>query len=158
MGRIIVGVEGSGGATGALKWAIEEAKIRSAKIEVITAYSTTFVSNASDFNYVPIEPLDLQEQVQAMQQEIVTSVVGDEDVEIECKMVKGRAADVLITAGQDAEMVVVGSRGRGGFKGLLLGSVSHQIVQHCKCPVVIVPFSPVKEQVKDQAKKPAKKG
>lgn len=138
--RIVVGVEGSGGAKAALKWAVNEAKIRSAKVEVVTAYAPTFVASAVDFNYAPIDSIDLKEQIENMQKEVVDSVIGTEDksVELECQLMKGRPADTLISASEGADMLVVGSRGRGGFKGLLLGSVSHQIVQHCMCPVVIV--------------------
>ena len=141
---IIVGVEGSGGAKQALRWAINEAKLRDAKIEVVTAYTSTFVSTASDVNYTPVETINLQEQIQEMQKEVVDSVLDSLDSksdipEIECKLIKGRPANALISAAESVDMLVVGSRGRGGFKGLLLGSVSHQIVQHSKCPVVIVP-------------------
>lgn len=143
MERIIVGVEGSGGAKAALSWAVSQAKIRGSKIEVVTAYSPTFIATSSDLNYAPVEVLDLQEQIQNMQKEVVDSVLAeiDYEVDLECKIIKGRPADTLITAAEGAEMLIVGSRGRGGFKGLLLGSVSHQIVQHCKCPVVVVPSS-----------------
>ena len=138
--RIVVGVEGSGGAKAALGWAINEAKIRDARIEVVTAYAPTFIATSVDFNYVPVDTLDIKEQIQNMQKEVVDSVVDsvDDSVELECQLIKGRAADTLIKAAEGADMLVVGSRGRGGFKGLLLGSVSHQIVQHCPCPVVIV--------------------
>ncbi len=142
-GTIIVGVEGSGGAKEALRWAIKEARIRGSKIKVITAYAKTFVETSSELSYAPMETLDLKEQIEVMQKEVVDSVVSsipaDEVPEIKCELLKGRAADTLIQAAEGADMLVVGTRGRGGFKGLLLGSVSNQIVQHCKCPVVVVP-------------------
>jgi nucleotide-binding universal stress UspA family protein len=76
-----------------------------------------------------------------MQDEIIASVgehVDTAGVRIEQKLLKGRSADTLIAAAEGADMLVVGNRGRGGFRGLLLGSVSQQIAHHATCPVVIV--------------------
>ena len=139
--RIVVGVEGSGGARAALRWAIKEARCRQACVEVVTAYCTTYVPASPDFNYVPLDPVDLEAEVKRMQENVINEVLASVDAEgvaIRRRMVRGRAADTLIAASADAAMLVVGSRGRGGFRGLLLGSVSQQIAQHGSCPVVIV--------------------
>ena len=139
--RIVVGVEGSGGARAALRWAIKEARHRNASVDVVTAYSTTYVPASPDFNYVPLDPIDLESEVKRMQDSIIDEVLAEVDVEgveIRRRMVRGRAADTLIAESDNASMLVVGSRGRGGFRGLLLGSVSQQIAQHGSCPVVIV--------------------
>ncbi len=139
--RIVVGVEGSGGARAALRWAIKEARHRNAFVDVITAYSTTYVPASPDFNYVPLDPIDLEAEVKRMQDSIIDEVLSEVDsegVEIRRRMVRGRAADTLIAESVNAAMLVVGSRGRGGFRGLLLGSVSQQITHHGSCPVVIV--------------------
>lgn len=139
--RIVVGVEGSGGARAALRWAIKEARHRNATVDVVTAYSTTYVPASPDFNYVPLDPIDLEAEVKRMQDSIIDEVLAEVDsegVEVRRRMVRGRAADTLIAESDNASMLVVGSRGRGGFRGLLLGSVSQQIAQHGSCPVVIV--------------------
>lgn len=139
--RIVVGVEGSGGARAALRWAIKEARHRNAFVDVVTAYSTTYVPASPDFNYVPLDPIDLEAEVKRMQDSIIDEVLAEveiEGVEIRRRMIRGRAADTLIAESDNACMLVVGSRGRGGFRGLLLGSVSQQIAQHGSCPVVIV--------------------
>lgn len=139
--RIIVGVEGSGGAKAALRWAISEAHFRGAVVEVVTSYANTYVPASPDFNYVPLDPKQLEQEVAKMQASVVDQVlteIGDTDVVIERSIRRGRAADTLIAAGEAADLLVVGSRGRGGFRGLLLGSVSQQIVHHASCPVVIV--------------------
>jgi nucleotide-binding universal stress UspA family protein len=139
--RIVVGVEGSGGAKAALRWAIAEAGYRNAIVEVITAYSNTYVPASPDFNYVPLDPLDLEEEVKRMQSAVVDEVLDeftDNEVEVRRIILRGRASDTLIKAAVGADMLVVGSRGRGGFRGLLLGSVSQQIAHHGDCPVVIV--------------------
>lgn len=139
--RIVVGVEGSGGARAALRWAIKEARHRNAFVDVVTAYSTTYVPASPDFNYVPLDPIDLEVEVKRMQDSIIDEVLAEVDaqgVEVRRRMLRGRAADTLIAESVNAAMLVVGSRGRGGFRGLLLGSVSQQIAQHGSCPVVIV--------------------
>jgi nucleotide-binding universal stress UspA family protein len=140
-GRIVVGVEGSGGARAALRWAISEARYRNAVVEVVTAYAPTYVPAAPDFGYVPLDPVDLVDQVRKMQDAVIDSVLEScpaADVRIERRLLKGRAADTLIKAAENADMLVVGNRGRGGFIGLKLGSVSQQIAHHAACPVVIV--------------------
>jgi nucleotide-binding universal stress UspA family protein len=139
--RIVVGVEGSPGSRAALRWSIEEARLRSGIVEVVTAYLPTYVPAAPDFGYVPLDPVDLVDEVRKMQDEIVATVTDHVDVagvRIEQRLLKGRSADTLIAAAEGADMLVVGNRGRGGFRGLLLGSVSQQIAHHATCPVVIV--------------------
>ena len=107
----------------------------------MTAYLPTYVPAAPDFGYVPLDPVDLADEVRKMQDEVIEDVGQDIDtagVRIEQKLLKGRSADTLIAAAEGADMLVVGNRGRGGFRGLLLGSVSQQIAPHATCPVVIV--------------------
>ena len=136
--RIVVGVEGSKGSKNALRWALEEARHRNAVVDVVTAYLPTYVPAAPDFGYVPLDPVDLVEEVRKMQDAVIDEVASGSSIQIERKLLKGRAADTLIMASEGAAMLIVGSRGRGGFRGLLLGSVSQQIAQHASCPVVIV--------------------
>jgi nucleotide-binding universal stress UspA family protein len=139
--RIVVGVEGSGGAKSALRWAITEAGYRDAVVEVVTAYSNTYVPASPDFNYVPLEAVELESEVTRMQAAVVDEVlaeVGVSDIEVRRTVARGRAPDTLVKVARGAEMLVVGSRGRGGFRGMLLGSVSQQVAHHGDCPVVIV--------------------
>ena len=140
--RIVVGVEGSGYARAALIWALEEAHHRGAVIEVVTCYSPTYVPAAPDLGYVPLDSFDLAAEVEKMQGEVIESAVeasdfGDE-VEVRRVLQKGRPADTLMTAAAGATMLVVGNRGRGGFAGQRLGSVSQAIAHHSPCPLVIV--------------------
>jgi nucleotide-binding universal stress UspA family protein len=139
--RIIVGVDGSEGSRAAFRWAIDEARYRRCPVEVVTTYLPTYVPAAPDFGYVPLDPIDLVDEVRKMQDSLVSEVLaagGGPDVHVEQRLIKGRAADTLLEAAQTATLLVVGNRGRGGFRGLLLGSVSHQIAQHAPCPVVII--------------------
>ena len=140
--RIVVGVEGSGYAREALIWAIEEAHHRAAVVEVVTCFSPTYVPAAPDLGYVPLDSFDLAPEVEKMQGEVIEAALaatefGDE-VEIRRRLKKGRPADTLMAAAAGATMLVVGNRGRGGFAGLRLGSVSQAIAHHSPCPLVIV--------------------
>ena len=140
--RIVVGVEGSGYAREALIWAIEEAHHRGAVVEVVTCFSPTYVPAANDLGYVPLDSFDLATEVEKMQSEVIEAALaaakfGDE-VEIRRSLKKGRPADTLMAAAAGATMLVVGNRGRGGFAGLRLGSVSQAIAHHSPCPLVIV--------------------
>ncbi len=139
--RIVVGVEGSGGARKALRWAICEAKYRNAHIEVVTAYAPTYIPAAPDLGFVPLTPPDIEREVQKLQSDVVASVQDRIDaagISVSQTIERGRAADVLVRVSEGADMLVVGNRGRGGFRGLRLGSVSQQIAQHASCPVMIV--------------------
>ena len=140
--RIVVGVEGSGYARAALIWALEEAHHRGAVIEVVTCYSPTYVPAAPDLGYVPLDSFDLAAEVEKMQGEVIEAAIEASDfsdeVEIRRVLQKGRPADTLMTAAEGATMLVVGNRGRGGFAGLRLGSVSQAIAHHSPCPLVIV--------------------
>ena len=98
----------------------------------------------------PIGPSDVEvhEHVEAAARDVLTASVdrarsADPELEIVGELVEGRAASSLLEAARDADLLVVGSRGRGGFAGLLLGSVSGQCVHHASCPVVVVPTEQV---------------
>ena len=140
--RIVVGVEGSGYAREALIWAIEEAHHRGAVVEVVTCFSPTYVPAAPDLGYVPLDSFDLASEVEMLQSEVSEGAVGSaefgDEVEIRRSLKKGRPADTLMAAAAGATMLVVGNRGRGGFVGLRLGSVSQAIAHHSPCPLVIV--------------------
>jgi nucleotide-binding universal stress UspA family protein len=139
--RIVVGVEGSGGAKAALRWALKEARYRNACVDVVTAYAPTYVPASPEFNYVPLDPINLEDEVHKMQDALIDEVLAEgcgADITVNRVIMRGRAPETLIEAAKGADMLVVGSRGRGGFRGLLLGSVSQQIAQHGTCPVVIV--------------------
>ena len=152
--KIVVGVEGSGGAKAALKWAIQEAKFRHATVVVATAYSPTYVPVSPDFSYVPVENFNIEAEVERMQMEVAEEVIADskaDKVEIVYERRKGSPVDTLIAIAEDADMLVVGSRGRGGFRGLMLGSVSQQIASHGTCPVVIVRPDLNVDSIEDEA-------
>lgn len=157
MGTIVVGVDGSPGSDAALRWALDEARLRGSKLRVTHVFdpppvtlSETAVGAAGIPAPVVLAPQE-EERVRAAAEEqsrgVIDSAlrrVGAEEAdgpEIERAVLSGAPAQTLIASGRDAELLVLGARGRGGFLGLLLGSVAQQIAQHPPCPVVILPPS-----------------
>lgn len=135
MGRIVVGTDGSENAQHAMSWAAEEAKLRGATLHVI--HSWTFPPPMPGTSGLP--EIDIKGAAEEVLAEAVASLGADPGIEIEKEIANELAAQALVHASEGADMVVVGSRGRGGFKGLLLGSVSQQVAHHARCPIVIVP-------------------
>ena len=155
MGTIVVGVDGSPGSDAALRWALDEARLRGSKLRVVHAYELPMVAlseGAVGAAGIPAPPVVTREDVERMRtgaEEQARGVVeralqrvggkAADRPEIEVAAIAGPAAQTLIEAGRDAELLVLGSRGRGGFLGLLLGSVTQQCAHHPPCPVVILP-------------------
>jgi nucleotide-binding universal stress UspA family protein len=139
MGKIVVGVDGSAGSRRALHWAYTEAALRSDTLEVVTVWQYPVTTALPAFGMMPT-PDDLGAEARNALVEIIAEekIPSDGDVEIMTLVAEGTAAHALLEAAKDAELLVVGSRGHGGFSGLLLGSVSQQCVIHARCPVVIV--------------------
>jgi nucleotide-binding universal stress UspA family protein len=133
---VVVGVDGSAEATTALEIAIEEARLRSARLHVTYAYPALGVPLTGSTGH------DYYEQTEHEAHEVLeraaATAPSTEGLEVEWLGVPGNPAEVLIEASRNAKLLVVGSRGRGGFIGLLMGSVSSQCVHHSHCPVLVV--------------------
>lgn len=141
MQKIVVGVDGSEASRNALRWAVEEARLRGARVVALHAWEVPLaapdVSPAPQLDVAGLVT-DLHESAQQLVTSLVDAVVGgDSPVTVEPVAVEGPAASALLDAARDAELLVVGSRGHGGIKGLLLGSVSQECAQQAPCPVVI---------------------
>jgi nucleotide-binding universal stress UspA family protein len=142
---IVVGVDGSEESKAALRFALEEARLREASLRAVHAWSL----------YPAIEPAtllvaddwdELEQNADAFVERFVSELIGDEPgVDVRAVAVHGTAGRALVEASEGAELLVVGSRGLGGFSGLLLGSVSQQCAHHATCPVVIVRGAPVED-------------
>ena len=141
MQNIVVGVDGSDGSKQALRFAVEEARVHGAQVAAIHAWEAAVVPP----DVSPAPRLDLVTLVSQAHEgalklvtAVVEEVVGDDPaVEVTARAVEGPAASVLIDAARGADLLVLGSRGLGGFTGLLVGSVSQQCIQHAPCPVTI---------------------
>jgi nucleotide-binding universal stress UspA family protein len=137
---VVVGVDGSKESAAALDWALDEAERRSASVEAVCAWEYSvasppyLVSTGSVHEYVVG---DAERTVHLAVADALARRPGT-SVKVTEHAVPGPPALALLRAAEDAELVVVGSRGRGGFRALLLGSVSQQVVTHAPCPVVVV--------------------
>ena len=133
MGVIVVGVDRSAGARAALRFALDEARLRQATLRAVHAIRSfgsypSLESGGSDVRTLHRAAEDLIEDA-------MSEVTAEgEDVEIERRVVEGAPGAVLVEESRDADLLVVGSRGHGGFPG----SVSQQCAHHAECPVVIV--------------------
>ena len=142
---IVVGVDGSPQSKDALRWAVDEAKLRGATLHVVQAWH-----EAAGLWANPVGPAvgavawpehELAEEARATLRETIKETLGDPvGVELRASVAVGSPAKALVdTADADhADLLVVGSRGRGGFRSLLLGSVSEQVVTHAHCPVAVI--------------------
>jgi nucleotide-binding universal stress UspA family protein len=141
MPGIIVGIDGSNHSQAALEWAIKEAAIRRAPLTVITVHPVVAGFTGRAVAY-PEDNTLVVEARKAAQEEVDKTVArlggqGPETVTVQA--VNGIPTEVLVAASRDADLLVVGSRGSGGFGRLLLGSVSSQVTHHAHCPVVVIP-------------------
>jgi nucleotide-binding universal stress UspA family protein len=142
--RVVVGVDGSDLSTEATGYAFEQAFGRGLGLTVLHAWNANAYTSGVALSAL-VEPWD--ELV--CEQELITSEAIARwtekypNVDVQTHVRQGRPADVLVDASKSAELVVVGSRGRGGFRGLLLGSVSRSVLHRARCPVAVVrPFLP----------------
>ena len=142
MYTVVVGVDESDGARKAFEWAVGEAKARDGRVVLVHAYQPLS-------GYYPYSAVDgqhlragIEDEARQAAEDFVKRLLADvpsDDVPIEPVVTRGRASEALLARADDADVIVVGSRGHGGFAGLLLGSVSQQVVNHATCPVVVVP-------------------
>jgi nucleotide-binding universal stress UspA family protein len=139
--RIVVGVDGSAQSVAALRWAAEEARLRDATLNVITVWRLSHGANMI-FPRSAL-PAKLGEDLERSARDIQASALrlalpGEGVGDLEAEVVEGVAAEVLVEASKGADMLVLGSRGFGGFRGLLLGSIDQLCTHRAHCPVVIV--------------------
>ena len=133
--RIVVGVDGSAPSKAALAWAVSQAKLTGAVAEVVTAWEfpATYGYPMTAFE---VSWEDLARQV--AREAIAEVAAKTEPVQIICQILEGSAAQVLVKESAGADLLVVGSRGHGGFVEALLGSTGQHCVHHATCPVVVI--------------------
>lgn len=145
-GTIVVGVDGSDAARAALRWAAEEARLRDARLVAVHAWAFVPSAPIGDPGMIAIPAGDLTGQLEAESEAASAELAGAianalgeaTDVEIETKLVEDDPGDALVAESEVADLVVVGSHGKSGLRAALLGSVSRHVVDHAKCPVVVV--------------------
>ena len=144
MKRILVGVDTSPASVEALERAVEEARLRGATLEIVFAFAPP--ENITAFPVPPEKGQDHKDLEQArtkaeeqLGQWLQSLDVDLSDIDVQWSVVADkRPSRALVERSNDADFVVVGSRGRGGFAGLRLGSVSEQVARHARAPVLVV--------------------
>jgi nucleotide-binding universal stress UspA family protein len=141
---VAVGVDGSTGSREALQWAIAEARLREVPLRAIHAWTyaqpliPSLIGYPYSAEYVDSTNDERQKAAERLLEHVTAALADAHELEIERVTAEGPAARVLIDAVGENDLLVVGSRGHGGFSSLLLGSVSQQCAHHAPCPVVIV--------------------
>jgi nucleotide-binding universal stress UspA family protein len=134
--RIVVGVDDSEGSKNALRWAARQAEFTGATLEVVTGWDYP-----AFFGFAPAIPddIDFSHAAELAQNQTLDDVFGaDRPARLETRVVSGHPALVLVEASEGADLLVVGSRGYGGFADAMLGSVSTYCVHHAHCPVTVI--------------------
>jgi nucleotide-binding universal stress UspA family protein len=131
---IVVGVDGSASSVAAVRWAAREAALTGATLHAVTSWTYP-----ASYGWAPvIEDLDWAENARTVLDQALKEAFGGADSAAVVRHVaEGHPAQVLLDAADGADLLVVGSRGHGGFTGMLLGSVSQFVVSHARCPVVV---------------------
>lgn len=143
---IVVGVDGSDASREALRWAAEEAKLRSAPLVAVHAWSFVPPQPIGDPGMLAVPAGDLPGQLEAerraaegvLEDALAAALAAAPGIEVERKLLEGDAAEALVAESESAQLVVVGSHGRSGLRAALLGSVSRHVTSHAACPVVVV--------------------
>jgi nucleotide-binding universal stress UspA family protein len=141
--RVVVGIDGSPTSRLALAWAIDEAVARRADLEVVHSWRILYPGGYpydGEFDPTPVEEA-AEALVERMLDAAPTANLANPPIRTVCM---GGPRDVLLDVSKGAEVLVVGAKGVGGFRGMLLGSVSHAVAQHAECATVIIP--PVREE------------
>ena len=146
MPQVVVGVDGSSHSQAALDWAMAEAGLRQVPLTVLTVIPPAVEASGVTGQLSPLDESFNEPgraAVQRVTQDLVDKTVaeraGQPEVAVTVHAVIGLPADELIQASEDAELLVVAARGAGGFRRLIMGSVSTQVVHHALCPVVVIP-------------------
>jgi nucleotide-binding universal stress UspA family protein len=140
LGRIVVGVDGSPSSKAALQWAVQQAELTGSTVDAVIAWR--YPTMAGGYAWVPVSASKAA-SFDEICEKTITEAIGDavaaaSTVQIDTTIRQGNPAQVLLDAASGADLLVVGSRGHGGFASALLGSVSQHCVHHARCPVVII--------------------
>lgn len=135
---IVVGVDDSEGSADALRWAVREAKLRDAKVRAVFAWGYPVYTGLEGAAFY-LDPVELERNAVTLLNAAVQSACAPEDAAaVEQVTTTGTPVDALVEQSKAADLVVIGARGKGGFLGLRLGSVSTQVSHHAHCPIVII--------------------
>jgi nucleotide-binding universal stress UspA family protein len=133
---VVVGVDGSDPSIRALRFAADEAALRGVPLRVLHAWPLVAAPYVAEYPGDGVEPEEAARQV--LDRTVHSGLGGRRDIEVRAELAHGPAVRILLEESAGASLLVVGSRGRGGFAELLLGSTSHQVASHASCPVAVV--------------------
>ncbi|MEX5302324.1 universal stress protein [Kocuria sabuli] len=149
-GEVVVGIDGSEQSLGALRWAAREARRRGLPVRMVTAYSLpVFSGSGFDTGYATVDEAALTRGVEELLNHAAEQV-GAVGVELRATVETGDPSGALLELSRSAELMVLGSRGRGGLLGRLLGTVSTAVPAHAKCPTGVVPLPWSKEHLSEE--------
>ena len=136
-GRVVVGYDGSESSSRAAEWAAQEARVRGRGLSLVHAILPPVTTGGLGIGLPP--SLDLIEQLEKQAKDQLDAyAAGLADVDVDTAVGIGAPSAVMLEASEAADLIVIGSRGRGGFAGLLLGSVGAQVAAHAACPVAVI--------------------
>jgi nucleotide-binding universal stress UspA family protein len=140
--RIVAGVDGSPSSASALRWAIGQAERTGASVDAVMAWHYPAMAASAGYG-LAAGGIESADDFKEAAEKIVAAAISSgldpaSEVHVHSRVAEGNAARVLLDAADGAELLVVGSRGHGGFTEALLGSVSQHCVHHAACPVVVV--------------------
>jgi nucleotide-binding universal stress UspA family protein len=137
--RVVVGVDGSKLSAKAVDFAFEQAEAIDGRVVAVHAWNSPLSSYENGQGELLFDNEDVRKDSEILVAETLAGPRSDHpDIEVDVELIPGKPARAILSAAETAELIVVGSRGRGGFTGLLLGSTSQQILHHAHCPVAIV--------------------
>lgn len=142
MPGIVVGVDGSEHSAQVLEWAVKEAGLRKASLTVLTVWQVAGNHWTGNPEVYPADQAETEKMRQAAEEatkKAVDAAGASTPTSVTVRAVSGIPAQELVNASNDADLVVVGARGGGGFARLMLGSTSNQVVSHSAAPVVVIP-------------------
>ena len=140
MGSVVVGVDGSPNSIAALRWAAHYAKSTDCIVHAVYVWSYPTASIVTAPLGSAMAPADLMEGAASVALAgFITEAELPDDVHVVHVVREGSTSKVLLDQAHDAEILVVGARGHGGFTGLLLGSVANAVINHAPCPVAVIP-------------------
>lgn len=145
MGTIVVGVDGSPGSYSAARWAAREARLRGDRLVLAHGWYVPATLGLADAVGPVVDWSFVEQGAREVVEKVRRSIDGD-GIEIEELLVQDHPVPALLSAAEGADLLVVGTRGLGGFSGMLMGSVSQGVLHHADCPVTVVPVKPAAAQ------------
>ncbi len=137
---IVVGVDSSEASKEALQLALREASMRGTRLRAVHAWTPALPIAMTGPGFIaPVDREPMEREAGELLHEIVAAVAGAKAASVEHVLVEGAAAQAILEHSEDAEMIVIGQRGLGAVGAVVLGSISHHVLRHARCPVLVVP-------------------